>query len=244
MTIGIGITHRNRFDLLQFTISKFLKHTNLSQCDITVVDDNSDEEQYVKFIKSNKTGIRIIRNSERLGIAKSKNKLLQQFSDRKYIGAILFDDDCCPIKNGWENTFLQAWEKHQQHHLIYSSVNTASVLKQLEYCTIWNGCLGVCIWLSSYAIGKTGGWDNRFKFYGLEHVELTNRCFELGLSPCGRYVSPKFIESYIHSFDVFGTYKNDDCEFVWQGKSCMSSEEKEECIKENREIVNKLHMNI
>lgn len=238
--IGIGITTRNRFNVLGFSLQKFIRYCNGIDTEIIILDDYSDLSEYEKFKKENKYSsfVRWIRNESRLGIAKSKNILLKEFLDRKYEGVILFDDDSFPYKDGWLNHFIDAWTYHGQHHLVYACNAKSNTIRNFEYATSWGGCQGVCIWLSSYAIRESGGFNEQFGLYGYEHVEFTNRCFKLGLSPLGRYVSPRFVSDYIYCFDAYGSYNDDTTSFTWSGSEVqsMTREEKNALIEENRRI--------
>ena len=252
--IGVGITTRNRPEVLDYTLSQFMKFADKNQ-DIIVVDDYSDDKAATWDI-INKYGIDMIENDTRLGIAKSKNELIKEFANHE--GMVIFDDDCFPTQEGWYEHFLRAFKNHKQHHTIYAREPQIMLSKRFAHADVWMGCLGVCIWLSKYAVQKVGGWDPRFGIYGVEHHELTGRCYRAGLSPLGHYVSPREISNYIWCFDTDGDHVLCDCGysgkyerdcpacgdplilnedgFKWIHRGCMDDKEKETAIAENVKI--------
>ena len=232
--IGVGITTRNRPDILDYTLSWFTKFEDRYQ-DIVVYDDDSDIDSYELLGDKYGDKIQWLESAgERLGIAKSKNMLIKGFLDTgwDYDGFILFDDDSFPTQEGWYEHFLKARKNHNQHHMIFAKEPNIVLESRREYADVWCGCLGVCIWLTPYAIQRVGGWDPRFKRYGFEHFDLTNRCYLAKLSPLGLYVSPKDISKYIWCFDTNGDHEG----FKWPHKGCMSKEERAEAIDENSRV--------
>jgi len=259
--VGIGITTRNRPEVLDYTLSQFVKYRDRNQ-DIVVFDDFSDNRQRVDAV-CEKYGIDFMYHSERLGIAKSKNELIKEFVDHE--GMILFDDDCFPTADGWYEHFLRAHKNHKQHHMIYAREPQIMLAQRFRYADSWMGCLGVCVWLSKYAIQKVGGWDPRFGIYGVEHHELTGRCRRAGLSPLGHYMTPRDMSTYIWCFDTDGDHYSCGCGwqggpvkdyeagdtrcpncggevtgFDWIHRSCMDEEEKRKAIDENVKIAQQM----
>jgi len=237
--VGVGITTRNRPDVLDHALEWFTKFQDNNQ-DILVVDDNSDTDVY-ETLGEKYPDVSFMYNQERLGIAKSKNELIKGFLSEKqeYEGFIIFDDDAFPTEEGWYEHFLRAKKNHNQHHLIYSQEPHIVLEAKLEYADVWHGCLGVCMWLTPYAVQRVGGWDPRFKIYGMEHHELTGRCYLAKLSPLGLYVSPSDISKYIWCFDTRGDHDG----FQWQHKGCMTKDERAEAIAENKKVADQLMIN-
>lgn len=265
--IGVGITTRNRPEVLDYVLSQFMKYADKNQ-DILVVDDCSDDIWALADLMD-KYGVGFMRNGKRLGIAKSKNELIKEFADHE--GMVIFDDDCFPTQEGWYEYFLRAFKNHKQHHMIYAREPQIMLSKRFAHADVWMGCLGVCVWLSKYAVQKVGGWDPRFKYYGVEHHELTGRCYRAGLSPLGHYVSPREISNYTWCFDTDGDHQFCDCGwngspndvimdyedgniycpkckeaiyfdngFKWIHRGCMDEDEKKTAIDENVKIAGEM----
>ena len=200
-TVGVGITTRNRPEVLDFTLRQFAKYDNGLK--YVIVDDNSDE------IRSPDFGAYYY-NKERLGVAKSKNRCIKLLNTDH---VFLFDDDCFPTCENWWEPWLDRY-----HHMTYSWPNMG---KKEEFfdITFWSGTLGCCLYLSRHALKTVGGFDPDFGIYGYEHYELTNRIFRSGIVP-HRYISPK--DPCIWSFDAQGDYED----FKWINRGCMDQKEK------------------
>lgn len=217
MKWAVGITTYNRPDVLELTLSQFDKFGG----DIIVIDDHSDK----------KPSKRCIRNTERLGIAKSKNKCINLLKD--YDRIFLFDDDCFPIKDKW-------WEIYGDgHHYVHADFPPHYVAKYVGNDAWWTGAMGCSMMIDQEVIKKTGGMDERFLVYGFEHVEYTQRIFKLGLTPYP-YITPKNLGDYIWSLDSRGGFDG----FGHNGKhwvgSVFSDSEKDIHVRRNQELFGKL----
>ena len=95
MKIGIGIISRDRNELVSQCVENILINSHVDK--IVLVDDASK-------IPINNDKIKIIRNNTPQGIAKSKNKCISYLDECDHI--FLFDDDCWPIKKGWEKLYI------------------------------------------------------------------------------------------------------------------------------------------
>jgi glycosyltransferase involved in cell wall biosynthesis len=79
---------------------------------LVVVDDASDEK---------KVGLEVDKYHyfpKRVGIAKSKNKCLELLEKCDHI--FLFDDDFYPIKEGWEQIYIDTAQQTGIHHLCFT----------------------------------------------------------------------------------------------------------------------------
>ena len=209
MDFAVGITTYNRPQVLEFTLSQFDKYGG----DVIVIDDHS------------KGGCskRCIRNEERLGIAKSKNKCISLLKDYKKI--FLFDDDCFPIKDKW-------WEIYEgEHHYAHASYPSQHVKKYVGKNAYWNGALGCAMMIDQEVLKTVGGMDSKFGLYGFEHVEYTMRIYRSGLIPYP-WLTPKNVQDYIWSFDALGSYDG----FYWKPNSSISQAEKDRLIEQNQKL--------
>lgn len=107
--IGIGITTRNRNELIKQCVSNIIKFTCFDK--LIVVDDASE-------IPVSIDGIEVYRFNTQQGIARGKNKCIEYLDDCEHI--FLFDDDCWPIKEGWENTYIQYAKESGCNHFSYT----------------------------------------------------------------------------------------------------------------------------
>jgi len=215
--IGIGITTYNRPELLKFTLMQFRKFGG----DIVVIDDCSKAKYPDDPC--------IIRNKERLGIARSKNRCLSLLRDYKRI--FLFDDDCFPIVPNWWQPFIDGGE----HHYIYGCKPPIEVVKHVDGKTWWKDVLGCCMMVDQTVLKTVGGMDTRFIMWGYEHAEYSNRIHNVGLTPYP-YITPQNVKKLIYSFDMFGSYEG----FEWKCQSSIGKAEKDRYNAVNLEIFVKL----
>lgn len=220
-SIGIGITTRNRKNILRFILNKF-KAYKIGR--IVVVDDNSEEKLETSEINGE---FEYYYNETRLGIAKSKNKCLSLLNKEDYV--FLFDDDCFPICDKW----WEPWINCKENHLIWTIKEKSKIIKENNDTYWWDGCLGVCLFFTRECLNAIGGFDNRFKAWGGEHHELTTRIFKAGLIK-HRCISPKKLG--IWAFDAQGDYND----FKWNHTSSVSEEEKKICAAEIPHILTEI----
>ena len=221
MDFAIGITTYNRPDVLEFTLSQFDKFGG----DIIIIDDHSDGG----------CSNRCIRNSERLGIAKNKNKCLSLLKDYEKI--FLFDDDCFPIRDKW-------WEIYDgEHHFVHADCPPQWVNKYDGKNAWWTGAMGCCMMVDGEVLRVAGGMVTEFGMYGYEHVEYTNRIHKMGITPYP-YITPKNVHDYIWAMDSRGGFDG----FDWKGGhkngnwtgSSISQADKDKWIQRNGILYNKL----
>jgi len=120
-TIGIGITTRNRLELVQrcvLMIKQFSKFDKL-----IVIDDASE-------IPVELPDTEVFRFDEQQGIAKAKNKCLSYLKECDHI--FLFDDDCWPIKDGWQEHYIDTSIRTKCYHFCYTWV-ASKFFEILEY---------------------------------------------------------------------------------------------------------------
>lgn len=94
--IGIGVTTYNRPDLALFCLANIKRFTT---------------EPYKLYIA-------VDSDNDRQGVAKRKNECLKALEDCDYI--VLFDDDCYPIKEGWEKALIDKSKKTNSHHFCFN----------------------------------------------------------------------------------------------------------------------------
>lgn len=203
--IGIGITTYNRPELLRFTLAQFRKFDG---GDIVVIDDCSKTPYPFDPC--------IVRNNERLGIARSKNKCLSLLRNHQQI--FLFDDDCFPIAPKWWEPFIEGGE----HHYVYACRPPIPIEKNIDGKTWWKDVLGCCMMVDQVVLKTVGGMNTQFRMWGYEHAEYSNRIHNSRLTP-HPYITPQNVKKLIYSFDMFGSYDG----FEWNCKSSIGKAEKD-----------------
>lgn len=114
-----------------------------------------------------------------VGIAVAKNKCLELLDDCEHI--FLFDDDCYPKISDWWKPYVESAEPH----LMYVFEDFASGRKLNDNGKIYEtknlvgyshprGCM---LYFDRKVLDVVGGYDTRFKKWGYEHVDISNRIF-------------------------------------------------------------------
>lgn len=183
--LGIGVTGHSRPDVLQNSIDMIKKHTG----------------KHELFVYEDKEG---------RGVAYSKNECLKKLRDHDHI--ILFDDDCHPIANGWDEQVVKAQEESQSHHFLFM-VQGYDMFPVEQYDTEnftfygFNKCGGAFVYLTKEAISKVGGYNKDYGRYGFEHAGYSERIYKAGLS-LFKYPTIKWMDRAIQCLDYTGEHHN------------------------------------
>ena len=179
-SIGIGYTTYKRDALLQECLDNLRLHTTFDY-KLHIARDTDED---------------------RRGIALRKNECLHHLQDCDYI--FLFDDDCYPIKKGWEQFVIKAHQDSGEHHLalLNDKVHTA---KNFYFCgdtTIKSFVTGGGVFLSltKECLKKIGGFWDEYDLYGFEHIGYSFRAFEAKLNS-DLFMSIEGLEEYLFAYD-------------------------------------------
>lgn len=159
--ISICISTRNRPNEFKRVIDSIKKHTHC-EYQLVVVDDASE----VPYYDSN------YRFGQRSGIPAVKNKCLELV---KYDHIFLFDDDTYPIADDWWKPYVNSGK----NHLCYTFLSKYKVKDGFTYSHLGNGCM---MYLTRKCLDVVGGFDWRFGLGKYEHVNLSRRIFNTGLT--------------------------------------------------------------
>jgi hypothetical protein len=206
MSIGIGITTRNRPECLRLALEHFAYFG--AGDEIVVIDDNSENPtEYKNVVSESKTPILYKRSPERLGVAKAKNACLAMLKNHDHI--FLFDDDAWPHKHGWAEYFINASNHNSVGHSMWMmEVPPVVTIKskigsgETEIHEFTN-CLGVALYFSRQCLDAIGGYDHSAKnVYGYEHAQISARAKIAGFTNEYSYVTPAMASSYVYSVDI------------------------------------------
>jgi len=197
MNIGIGITTYNRRGVANKTVAEVLKYAPYG-AKVVVVDDGSG-------IPFKSTDVEVFRFKDNVGIAGAKNKCLELLDKNDYI--FLFDDDCYPKKEDWHLPYIKSGQEHLSytwHRLANGRYNNNKFLHlDIENgLKVYKSPCGVMLYLTKKVIDTIGGFDQRFKSWGYEHVEFSKRVYNAGLT---KYPFADLINSYelFHALDFY-----------------------------------------
>lgn len=188
--IGIGITTRNRdsFPICYKQITRTLP----KGAKLVVVDDESTipvPEATFRF-------------NHNVGVAAAKNKCLELLEGCDYI--FLFDDDCWPVKKGWEKPYINSGLHHasftfDHNRLVRNGNDKIGELGALSYFKNACGCM---LFFTGEAIQTAGGFNRAFGKYGNEHIDLSVRIYNAGLTP-HPFMDVTGSMNFFHSLDYY-----------------------------------------
>ena len=214
--IGIGVTTYNRADLALLCISNIKKYTT---------------EPYELHIA-------VDTEIDRQGVAKRKNECLKALKNCDYI--ILFDDDCYPIRQGWEKNLIAQSQKTNSHHFCYNKEpfyekKGVSYINGVELET-FGASGGVMLFYTKEVLRKVGAFYDKYDTYGFEHIGHSIRIFRSGLS-ADLFCCPSDLKEYIyaHDYEVENFFR-DNSSIDIKTKNALTLKNKEICNNEDNKI--------
>jgi hypothetical protein len=141
-------------------------------------------------------------------IARAKNDCLWNLKECEHI--FLFDDDCFPIADGWEEFIsgltvghlLYLTDRHKRIKGYYRIVGGGTILGYEDA----GGCF---MYLSGRVFRAVGYMNTDYKQYGFEHCAYSNRVQkayrERGIDMPVAYHCPVDMDKYLYSLDYQGT---------------------------------------
>jgi GT2 family glycosyltransferase len=176
--VGIGIITCNRKDVLLETLARVRAHTS-TPCAVAVADDGSSDGT-PQAVRAQHITLVTGRN---MGIAWNKNRALFLLAAVVQCDVvILLEDDSYPIRDGWEQEWVQASQRWGHVNLAgaWFSGSFLSGTGTLDDPILSKDITAQCSGFSRAALLYGGYFDSRFRGYGQEHVEHTRRLLRVG----------------------------------------------------------------
>lgn len=171
-------------------------------------------------------GCKVVFVNNAPSVAEGKNDCLRQLSDCDHI--FMFDDDTFPINAGWERWFIDHAKHSGNNHFSYlHDCYNIRRIGQSEKIGIYNNSAGCMMYLNKTVLEKVGAFDTKYKKYGFEHVNYSERIYRAGLTQ-HRNICPMFADEYIYALDMDAWL---DIGFVHY--STLSAKDMEQAVKEN-----------
>jgi glycosyltransferase involved in cell wall biosynthesis len=186
--------------------------------EIIILDDGSTDSTFDKIKKFNNKQIKVLRNKENLGIAKSRNIALKH-SSGKYI---FFTDADCIVNKKWIQEGLKSLENDcigVEGKLVYVSEKYKPTFSTKFFDNPKGGlyCTGNVAYRKDL-IEKVGGFNEKMNWFrdrdlGLRIAKLGKICFNENMiavhpketqTPKGLIKSAKRVESRVYLFKKFG----------------------------------------
>lgn len=207
MTIGIGVTTRNRPELFRIWCERIIKNAPMDAC-IFAYDDNSDDPGAVAA-SAHRCGISFEHGMNRVGVAKAKNRVLEKIRHCEHI--FLFEDDCWPTDRAWVDQWLGTAEAHGAEalnachpngtadaHIVSCSPCHSNQNFDLVHVSQSNG---YCMYWTREALDVLGWYDERMGICGGEDTQINLRAWKANLKPSA-YCGPKHVGRYLYSVDL------------------------------------------
>lgn len=196
---------------------------------IITTQDRHLSERYLNLIDRD-TVIAVELDLERRGVAQTRNRVMKKLYDMgcKYI--TLFDDDCYPVKKGWQSLLVQCSLDSRAEVLVMpkNDHEMGCLVGSVENVR-WG--IGAFTFLTRSAMSTLGYYNSAYDTYGYEDVAYLYRARKAGLTVLPDYDSaPIGISKYIYSVD---------CDMdVEEKMSPLSVGEKQAYIEKNKSIFN------
>ena len=216
MSIGIGITTRNRPECLEACLRHFVEFGHGDR--IVVIDDNSEVWQVNKIVAES-FGINVVYKFSdlRLGISKAKNACLWELRDCEHV--FLFDDDAWPQCHDWAETWVKIKEENNVGHSMFNvtaedllELNPAfrAVVKPISSIGTdemkmisFSNCFGVMLYFTRKCLDALGGYiSDAPHLYGYEHAQISARANMAGFTQGYQYLAPLIASELIYSIDI------------------------------------------
>lgn len=177
--VGVGILSYNRPDSLERLLTSISNNTDLSSVTVFVSDESTNKEA-IKDVMDKFPKIVYINNSIRLGVAGNSNRLLKCLDRFEY--KFLLNDDVEIISPNWIDFYIKAMKSTGIHHFclrepgVYSAERgEPSRVNDFNIVTVNEKPHGAFLVFDSLAFKTVGYFDEKFGFYGMEHVDWSTR---------------------------------------------------------------------
>lgn len=201
--VGVGILSFNRAGSLRRLIDSVLKHTDLRRTTVFISDDASTDPATVAYLDdlARNPNFVVLKNDNRLGIAGNSNRLLRCLSRFRY--GLLLNDDVEVLRNNWEHFYSQAMVKSGLHHFAYrqngvygATRGEAVQVGGLNCVKVMEKPHGAVLAFDQEVLKTAGYFDESYGLYGMEHVDWSQRIWEVGLQEPGFFDAVGSDESF------------------------------------------------
>jgi glycosyltransferase involved in cell wall biosynthesis len=194
LRVGIAVTTLNRRDMVTHQVAE-LRRLTTGPYDLVICDDGSSDGTPQALRDAGET---VIAGPNR-GVAWNKNRGI--FYLMAVCGcdvAILLDDDMMPQEFGWERRWVEGAANFGHVNFVFANMgegldDRACTPSAPGLSTI---LVGQCMSLHRYAWSMVGYMDPRFRKYGHEHTEFTNRFLRNGFGGVIETIAGRVVNYY------------------------------------------------
>jgi glycosyltransferase involved in cell wall biosynthesis len=176
--LGIAVVTYNRLPLVRRTIERIRQHTK-HEFELVVADDGSGDGT-AEALRA--AGCRVI-SGPNMGVCWNKNRGLFFLKEvAKCDVVLMIEDDTYPIKDSWEDVWLNASERYGHIGLAgdWFRASFVSGAGTLAEPYVSPDISGQCEGFSRESLAFVGYLDTRFKGYGVGHAEHSMRFLRAG----------------------------------------------------------------
>lgn len=156
-----------------------------------------------KMYEKSSYEIFVYTDEDRRGPGYARNQCLKHFDGYDHV--FLFDDDAYPVRQGWEDFFIQEAQRAGIHYMALPDVFGGDLLETDGEIAYWLSALGCFLYQDKEAMETIGGYNLEYNRYGYEDAARSHRAIKAGLTGHEKaWGFPMRGMSYIHSEDVFG----------------------------------------
>lgn len=190
--IAVGILSYNRVNSLRRLIDSILRYTDLRRTTVFISDDGSTDTATINYLEelSKNPNFVVLRDQPRIGIAGNSNRLLRCMSRFRY--GVLLNDDVEVLRDGWEEFYPEAMRKSGLHHFVYRQQGIYGAVRGeaveiggLNCFKVVEKPHGAVLAFDNEVLKVAGYFDEAYGLYGMEHVDWSQRIWELGLQESG-----------------------------------------------------------
>lgn len=144
-------------------------------------------------------------DTDKKGVSHARNTCLKHLYDQSCDYMFVFDDDCYPIKEGWEKYFVDQHLESGLNFFVLPEAFKDKIIGLTDEIARWSGGLCQFAFYTRKLVEEVGYYNNAYDRYGYEDAGYMHRVWHSGLN--GRasgHPSPVRVLAYIHSEDVYG----------------------------------------
>ncbi len=159
-------------------------------------------------------------DQERKGVSHARNVCLKHLYDEGCDYIFVFDDDCAPIKQGWEDYFVKQAKLSDKNFFILPEAFKDDIAYLDGEIAYWRGGLCQFALYTRKCIEIVGYYNEAYDRYGYEDAGYMHRVWHSGINGEKRegHPSPIRVLAYIHSEDVYG--ENPQANISQEDKLC------------------------
>lgn len=148
----------------------------------------------------------LFKDINRVGPASGRNQCIKHLYDSGCDHIFLFDDDCYPIHDGWDDYIVSVAQNNNMNFLSLPEIFKDQFLdaNSQELC-YWSGSVGCFSYQSRKFIDLVGYYNTAYDRYGFEDSARNHRAVVSGIDPTHNgYPSALRVSNYIYSEDIYG----------------------------------------